>query len=231
MRAVRGVQGREHGSRASSADRRTAAAASRAANPAPERPAGRAPGPAARIFALKPRALIPAARMLISRTWFRILGQWLRRAMSCPVAGRGHRRSWSWPGTAPRTCCAGSSTSGTDPGMPGPSRFPAPDSCELRDSRSCSAKGRAWMDSRNRLRLAMVGLRGLLPLSAEVLNAATAVYAFGRASQARNEIETELRFLYGETRPTVIAILASRVGPLGSGTQRRQLRWHRPSPH
>ena len=39
--------------------------------------------------------------------------------MSCPVAGRGHRRSWSWPGTAPRTCCAGSSTSGTDRGMPG----------------------------------------------------------------------------------------------------------------
>ncbi len=39
--------------------------------------------------------------------------------MSCPVAGRGHRRSWSWPGTVPRTCCAGSSTSGTDPGTPG----------------------------------------------------------------------------------------------------------------
>ena len=53
----------------------------------------------------------------------------------------------------------------------------------------------------HRLRLAMVGLRDRLPLSAEVLNAATAVYAFGRASQARNEIETELRFLYGETRP------------------------------
>jgi hypothetical protein len=39
--------------------------------------------------------------------------------MSCSAAGRGHRRSWSWPGTASRTCCAGSVTSGTDPGMPG----------------------------------------------------------------------------------------------------------------
>ena len=76
-------------------------------------------GPAARIFAQKPRAPVRVARMLISRTWFRILGRWLRRAMSCRVAGRGHRRSWSWPGTVPRTCCAGSSMSGTDRGTPG----------------------------------------------------------------------------------------------------------------
>ena len=50
------VQGREHGSRARSADRRTAAAASRPVNPAPRRPASREPGPEARIFAQKPRA-------------------------------------------------------------------------------------------------------------------------------------------------------------------------------
>ena len=113
------IQGCEHGSGASGADRKTTAIASRAVNPAPERPAGRAPGPAARIFAQRPRAPVPAARTLISRTWFRILGHWLRGVMSCPVAGRGHRRSWSWPGTAPRTCCAGSSMSGTDRGTPG----------------------------------------------------------------------------------------------------------------
>ena len=62
---------------------------------------------------------VAAARTLISKTRIRILGRWLRRVMSCRVADRGHRRSWSWPGTAPRTCCAGSSTSGTDPGTPG----------------------------------------------------------------------------------------------------------------
>ncbi len=39
--------------------------------------------------------------------------------MSCPAAGRGHRRSWSWPAMESRTCCAGRSMSGTDPGMPG----------------------------------------------------------------------------------------------------------------
>ena len=75
-----------------------------------------------REFAQKPSALCPggqASGTLISRTWFRILGWWLRRTMSCSAVGRGHRRSWSWPGTAPRICCAGSSTSGTDPGTPG----------------------------------------------------------------------------------------------------------------
>jgi hypothetical protein len=39
--------------------------------------------------------------------------------MSCPAAGRGHRRSWSWPATESRTCCTGRNMSETDPGMPG----------------------------------------------------------------------------------------------------------------
>ena len=39
--------------------------------------------------------------------------------MSCSAVGRGRRRSWSSPGTVSRTCCAGNSTSETDPGMPG----------------------------------------------------------------------------------------------------------------
>ena len=59
------------------------------------------------------------AGTLNSRTWFRILGSWLRRTMSFSAVGRGHRRSWSWPGTVPRICCAGSSRSGMDPGTPG----------------------------------------------------------------------------------------------------------------
>ena len=73
-------------------------------------------------YALKPEPAGPrsaAGMTLIGRTWFRILAQWLRRMMNCSVAGRGHRRSWSLPGTASRTCCAGSVTSGTDPGTPG----------------------------------------------------------------------------------------------------------------
>ena len=78
--------------------------------------------PAARVPHQSRRPLGPcgrASRILTSRTWFRILGQWLRRTMSCPAAGRGHRRSWSWPAMGSRICCAGRSMSGTDPGMPG----------------------------------------------------------------------------------------------------------------
>ena len=119
MRAVRQRPGPRAWFGASSADRRTAAIASRTVNPAPERSAGRAPGRRRESSRRSRESPVPAARTLISRTWFRILGQWLRRVMSCRVVGRGHRRSWSWPGTVPRTCCAGSSTSGTDPGTPG----------------------------------------------------------------------------------------------------------------
>ena len=81
-----------------SADRRTVAAVSRAArqgtNPVPGRlPAGRLIRQ--REFVEKPSALCrggQASRTLISRTWFRILGWWLRRTMSCSTVGRGHRR-------------------------------------------------------------------------------------------------------------------------------------------
>ena len=90
-----------------------------ASEPGAKAPASREPGRKRESSHRSREPPVAAARMLISRTWFRILSQWLRRVMSCRVSGRGHRRSWSWPGTAPRTCCAGSSTSGTDPGTPG----------------------------------------------------------------------------------------------------------------
>ncbi len=83
---------------------------------------GPAPDPAARISALEPQTSGPygqASRALIGRTRFRILGRWLRRAMSCSAVGRGHRRSWSWPAMESRICCAGRGMSETDLGMPG----------------------------------------------------------------------------------------------------------------
>jgi hypothetical protein len=71
------------------------------------------------------------------------------------------------------------------------------------EDRTFETDPKHWMDSRNRLRHAIVGLRDRLPRSTEVLNAATAVDAFGQASQARNEVEIQLKYLYGElTRPS-----------------------------
>jgi hypothetical protein len=57
--------------------------------------------------------------------------------------------------------------------------------------------GGSWMAHRNLLRHAMVGLAHQLPLTAEVLSSATADQAFGQASQARTEIELELKRLAG----------------------------------
>ncbi len=62
----------------------------------------------------------------------------------------------------------------------------------------------AWMADRNRLGQALVGLRNRLPQCvALVAQAKMAEQAFELASQARNEVDLELRYLHGElTRPT-----------------------------
>ena len=57
--------------------------------------------PGGASYALKPEPARPrgaAGMILINRTWFRILAQWLHRMMNCSAVGRGHRRSWSLPG-------------------------------------------------------------------------------------------------------------------------------------
>lgn len=55
-----------------------------------------------------------------------------------------------------------------------------------------------WMSQRNLLRHALIGLHSRLPVAANILNCATAVSAYGFASQGRREIETELNRLATE---------------------------------
>jgi hypothetical protein len=62
---------------------------------------------------------------------------------------------------------------------------------------------RSWWPLRNRLGQTLVGLKDKLPKCAELLNLHLSGQAFGAASQARIEVETELKFLHGELiRPT-----------------------------
>jgi hypothetical protein len=58
---------------------------------------------------------------------------------------------------------------------------------------------RSWWPLRNRLSQAMVGLRDRLPKCAELVNQHLSGQAFGVASQARNEIEIELKYLRHES--------------------------------
>jgi len=57
---------------------------------------------------------------------------------------------------------------------------------------------KSWWPLRNRLSQAMVGLRDRLPKCAELVNQDLSRQAFGVASQARNEIEIELKYLRHE---------------------------------
>ena len=64
--------------------------------------------------------------------------------------------------------------------------------------RELESDPRSWWPLRNRLSQAMVGLRDRLPKCAELINQHLSGQAFGVASQARNEIEIELKYLRHE---------------------------------
>lgn len=66
---------------------------------------------------------------------------------------------------------------------------------------------RSWWSLRNRLSQAIVGLREQLPRCAELINQHDSMQAFGVASQARNEIEIELKYLRHELdRPPTFTV-------------------------
>jgi hypothetical protein len=66
------------------------------------------------------------------------------------------------------------------------------------EDRELEKDPRRWWPLRNRLAHAMVGLSDRLPKCAELLNQHLSGQAFGVASQARNQVEIELKYLRHE---------------------------------